>query len=145
MYKKKIFIAFEGIEGSGKTSHSLSLLKKIKSLKVPCVYLREPGGSKEAEIIRKHLASKDEDAYSISGHIGWGTQDAAVLPNSKYFTTPDYEGYAGNMQNHWGRNIFDAPAKYNGFAIKPWILFNSDIFVIALSGKKCLGSKILIN
>ena len=52
MYKKKIFIVFEGIEGSGKSSHSLSLVKKLKSLKVPCVYLREPGGTKEAECIR---------------------------------------------------------------------------------------------
>ena len=57
MYKK-IFIAFEGIDGSGKTMHSLAMAKKIKSLKIPCVYIREPGGSKEAESIRKFLLSK---------------------------------------------------------------------------------------
>ena len=55
MYKKKIFIVFEGIEGSGKSTHSLSLVKKIKSLKIPCIYLREPGGSREAEYIRNFL------------------------------------------------------------------------------------------
>ena len=55
MYKKNFFIVFEGIEGSGKTSHSLALVKKIKSLKIPCVYLREPGGSREAENIRNFL------------------------------------------------------------------------------------------
>ena len=46
MYKKKFFIVFEGIEGSGKSSHSLSLIKKLKSLKIPCVYLREPVAQK---------------------------------------------------------------------------------------------------
>ena len=55
MYKKRPFIVFEGIEGSGKSVHSLSLVRKLKSLKVPCIYLREPGGSKEAEHIRNFL------------------------------------------------------------------------------------------
>ena len=93
----------------------LEIREPVK-IKVKDGKIKSIEGGLEAGIIRKHLASKDEDAYSISGHIGWGTQDAAVLPNSKYFTTPDYEGYSGNMQNHWGKNIFDAPAKYNGFA-----------------------------
>ena len=64
MYKKKIFIVFEGIEGSGKTSHSLSLVKKLKSLKVPCVYLREPGGSKEAESIRNFILKKENTKFN---------------------------------------------------------------------------------
>ena len=63
MYKKKIFIVFEGIEGSGKSSHSLSLVKKLKSLKVPCVYLREPGGTKEAECIRNFLLKNENKKF----------------------------------------------------------------------------------
>ena len=55
MYKTKTFIVFEGIEGSGKSAHSLSLVKRLKSLKIPCLYLREPGGSTEAESIRSFL------------------------------------------------------------------------------------------
>jgi len=55
MYKRRPFIVFEGIEGSGKSIHSLSLVRKLKSLKVPCIYLREPGGSKEAEHIRNFI------------------------------------------------------------------------------------------
>lgn len=55
MHNKKLFIVFEGIEGSGKTVHSISLFKKLKLLKLPSIYLREPGGSKEAESIRKFL------------------------------------------------------------------------------------------
>ena len=64
MYKKKFFIVFEGIEGSGKSSHSLSLVKKLKSQKIPCVYLREPGGSKEAERIRNFLLKKENNKFN---------------------------------------------------------------------------------
>ena len=32
MYKTRTFIVFEGIEGSGKSTHALSLIKKLKSL-----------------------------------------------------------------------------------------------------------------
>ena len=64
MYKKKIFIVFEGIEGSGKSSHSLSLVKKLKSLKVSCVYLREPGGTKEAECIRNFLLKNENKKFN---------------------------------------------------------------------------------
>ena len=63
MYKKKFFIVFEGIEGSGKSSHSLSLVKKLKSLKVPCVYLREPGGTREAECIRNFLLKNENKKF----------------------------------------------------------------------------------
>ena len=64
MYKKKFFIVFEGIEGSGKSSHSLSLIKKLKSLKIPCVYLREPGGSKNAEYIRSFLLKNENKGFN---------------------------------------------------------------------------------
>ena len=64
MYKKKIFIVFEGIEGSGKSFHSLSLVKKLRSLNIPCVYLREPGGSKEAERIRNFLLKNENKKFN---------------------------------------------------------------------------------
>ena len=63
MYKTRTFIVFEGIEGSGKSTHALSLIKKLKSLKVPCVYLREPGGSKEAEDIRNFLLNNTNKTF----------------------------------------------------------------------------------
>ena len=64
MYKTLAFIVFEGIEGSGKSTHSLSLVKKLKSLKIPCVYLREPGGSKEAECIRNFLLKNENKKFN---------------------------------------------------------------------------------
>ena len=54
MYNKKsLFITFEGIEGSGKTYQSKKLFKKIKSMKLPVIYTREPGGTRTGEKIRK--------------------------------------------------------------------------------------------
>jgi dTMP kinase len=64
MYKKNFFIVFEGIEGSGKSSHSLSLTKKLKTLKIPCAYLREPGGSKEAEYIRSFMLKNKNKGFN---------------------------------------------------------------------------------
>ena len=54
MYKKKtLFVTFEGIEGSGKSYQSKKLFRKIKSMGLPTIYTREPGGTKGAEKIRE--------------------------------------------------------------------------------------------
>jgi len=50
---KKLIIAFEGIEGSGKSFHLKQVAKYLKSKKIKFLTLREPGGSKNAEKIRK--------------------------------------------------------------------------------------------
>ena len=50
---KKPIIVFEGIEGSGKTTHILNAVKFLKSKKIDFVKFREPGGSKNSEKIRK--------------------------------------------------------------------------------------------
>ena len=52
MYKKPI-IVFEGIEGSGKTFHIDNVSSYLKRKKIPFLKIREPGGSKNSEIIRK--------------------------------------------------------------------------------------------
>ena len=50
---KKLIIAFEGVEGSGKSFHLKQIAKYLKSKKIKFITLREPGGSKNAEKIRK--------------------------------------------------------------------------------------------
>ena len=50
---KKIVIAFEGIEGSGKTFHIDNVSKYLKRKKIPYIKIREPGGNKNSEKIRK--------------------------------------------------------------------------------------------
>ena len=50
---KKIVIAFEGIEGSGKTFHINNISKYLKKKKISHISLREPGGSNNSEKIRR--------------------------------------------------------------------------------------------
>ena len=55
---KKIIISFEGIEGSGKSYHLKNVSNYLKKKKVPHIKLREPGGSKNSEKIRKLILNK---------------------------------------------------------------------------------------
>ena len=50
---KKIVIVFEGVEGSGKTFHIKHVSNYLKKKKISHVSIREPGGSKNSEKIRK--------------------------------------------------------------------------------------------
>ena len=53
MFKKSLFIVFEGIEGSGKSYQARKLYKSLRKIKKNIILTREPGGTKGAEIIRK--------------------------------------------------------------------------------------------
>ena len=50
---KKLIITFEGIEGSGKSLHIQNTANYLKKRKISFIRIREPGGSKNAEKIRK--------------------------------------------------------------------------------------------
>ena len=55
---KKPVIVFEGIEGSGKTFHSKLVASYLKKNKVPFIKIREPGGNKNSERIRKLILDR---------------------------------------------------------------------------------------
>ena len=54
---KKPIIVFEGIEGTGKSHHISNVAKHLKKINKKFIHIREPGGSKNAEIIRKLILS----------------------------------------------------------------------------------------
>jgi len=54
---KKLIIVFEGIEGSGKSFHLNNVKKYLKTNNIKFISLREPGGSKGSEKIRKLILS----------------------------------------------------------------------------------------
>ena len=54
---KKLIITFEGVEGSGKSLHLKNISKYLKRKKIRFLSLREPGGSKTSEKIRKLILS----------------------------------------------------------------------------------------
>ena len=50
---KKLIIVFEGIEGTGKSHHINNVAKYLKKKNKKFIQIREPGGSKNSEKIRK--------------------------------------------------------------------------------------------
>jgi dTMP kinase len=58
--KKGIFITFEGIDFSGKTTQAGYLINLLKRNRLQYLFLREPGGTKLSEGIRRILLSKGE-------------------------------------------------------------------------------------
>ena len=60
MYKKPV-IVFEGIEGSGKTSHCNFVSNFLKKKGIDHLKIREPGGSKNSEKIRKLILDNKSD------------------------------------------------------------------------------------
>ena len=84
---KKPVIVFEGIEGSGKSYHINEVSRYLKKRKIDHIKIREPGGSKNSEIIRKlilsnkssfnketdlllYLASRSENITLLTKHYG---------------------------------------------------------------------------
>jgi len=58
---KKPVIVFEGIEGSGKTYHLNYISKYLKKKRISHIKLREPGGFKNSEKIRKLILSNNSN------------------------------------------------------------------------------------
>ena len=54
----KPVVVFEGIECSGKSLHVKNICNFLKKKGIPYICLREPGGSKNSEIIRKLILNK---------------------------------------------------------------------------------------
>ena len=66
MSKKKPLIVFEGIEGSGKTTLINFIANYLKKKKINFIKIREPGGNKNSEIIRKLILNKNNKFNSFT-------------------------------------------------------------------------------
>ncbi|OUX38468.1 MAG: dTMP kinase [Candidatus Pelagibacter sp. TMED273] len=65
MYKKPI-IVFEGIEGSGKSTHIKNVERYLLKKKANYIKLREPGGSRFSEKIRNLILNKNSNLDKIT-------------------------------------------------------------------------------
>jgi len=54
-----VFIAFEGIEGAGKTTQARELYKKLRLQGFPCLLVHEPGDTPLGEKLRRLLKKQD--------------------------------------------------------------------------------------
>lgn len=59
-----MFITFEGIDGSGKTTQAQYLKKSLENLGYKVILTKEPGGTKFGEKIRNILLTEEMDGYS---------------------------------------------------------------------------------
>tara|TARA_Y100001936_G_C15982209_1_gene617396 strand:- start:471 stop:1088 length:618 start_codon:yes stop_codon:yes gene_type:complete len=66
MSKKKPLIVFEGIEGSGKTTLINYVTKYFKKNNISFEKIREPGGNKNSEKIRKLILNKKNNFNSFT-------------------------------------------------------------------------------
>ncbi|MEO1240139.1 MAG: dTMP kinase [Pseudomonadota bacterium] len=66
---KGLFLTFEGIDGSGKSTQARRLADALGAQGCDVVLTREPGGSEGAELIRRLLVEGDPDRWSAETEI----------------------------------------------------------------------------
>ncbi len=108
---KKSIITFEGVEGSGKSLHLKNVASYLKKKNIPFIKLREPGGSKNSEKIRKlilnnrstldkktdlllYLAARNENIVSI---INKNYKKKVILIDRFTDSTIAYQHYGMNI------------------------------------------------
>lgn len=64
-----LFISFEGIDGSGKSTQARMLVDTLRRLGHDAIHTREPGGSVGAEEIRALVLQGDPDRWSAETEI----------------------------------------------------------------------------
>lgn len=69
MSGKGLFLSFEGIDGSGKSTQARMLADKLREMGHDVVLTREPGGSPGAEEIRALVLQGDPDRWSAETEI----------------------------------------------------------------------------
>ena len=69
MTKSGLFLTFEGIDGSGKSSQARLLADHLRGLGHDVVLTREPGGSAGAEEIRRLVLEGDPDRWSAETEL----------------------------------------------------------------------------
>ncbi|MCI0405188.1 MAG: dTMP kinase [candidate division Zixibacteria bacterium] len=64
-----VFVTFEGIDGSGKTTQAKLLFQTLKKEGWPVVLFREPGGTKVAEKLRRILLQEKSEPIAARAEI----------------------------------------------------------------------------
>ena len=116
----KRFITFEGGEGSGKSTQ-IKILKNKLSKKYKVITTREPGGTKEAELIRSLLVKGKSNKWSGTTEVLLNFTarkdhvDKIILPNLKNDkwvlcdrfsdSTLAYQGYGRNVSKNLIKNL----------------------------------------
>lgn len=134
-----MFISFEGIDYSGKSTQAMLLFKYLQSKKIKSLLVREPGGTKISEKIREILLNREHlEMLPLTEFFLFSASRAQLVnevikPNLKrgiivicdryYDSSSAYQGYGGKLDV---KKIFEV----NDFAttgLKPDHTFFIDI------------------
>ncbi len=137
--RKGFFISFEGGEGVGKSTQIDLLKKDLINKQFNVVSTREPGGTKEAEKLRKFLVTGDKKAWDpcsetlifnairrehINKIILPAIEDGAVVLCDRFIdSTIVYQGLVGNVSE---KDLLDLHRKYC-YDLYPDITFFLDL------------------
>lgn len=107
--KKGLFVTFEGIDGSGKTTQVQEFIRRLKEASLPFLLVREPGGTEIGEKIRDILLDKANSdifpitellLYSASRHqlirqsVLSALQNGEIVVLDRFFdSTTAYQGF----------------------------------------------------
>jgi len=109
---KGAFITFEGPEGCGKSTQAKLLYKHLLKLKLPAIYVREPGSTKVGEQIRNILLDRNNKlsdrtetllymaarSHIIDEIIAPALKEGKIVICDRFLdSTICYQGYAGNI------------------------------------------------
>ena len=146
-----MFITFEGIDGSGKSTQLKHTAEYLKSLGKEVVCLREPGGTEFSEQIREILLSVKNKINPVSELLLFEAARAdltqnIIIPSLKsgkfvlsdrfFDSTTAYQGYGRELDLH----TINTLNSFSSFAIEPDLTFYLKID-LALSHKRSKNRK----
>ena len=116
-----LFIVFEGIDGSGKTTQAELLAEKLTAIQQSNIIIREPGGTPLGESIRKELKSNPNlDPVTqlflfsacrtelIKDVINPNLEEGHIVICDRYiFSTIAYQGHAEGLNIAYIENMID--------------------------------------
>ena len=134
-----VFLAFEGVEGSGKSTQAERLSDRLKKLGVECILSREPGGTPIGERIRDILL--DPECGSMHGltelylYLASRNQHVRekVLPSLESGTTVILDRFAASSVayqghgRHIGARVVSRLNKLATAALKPDLTILVDV------------------
>jgi len=107
-----LFIVFEGIDGSGKTTQAKKLYHYLKEKNLKTVLTKEPGGTEEGKKIREILLNKDYSIPPIAELLLYEADRSIhinnfVKPklNNNFIVISDRYIYSTLAYQHFGRGI----------------------------------------
>lgn len=123
--RRGLFVTFEGIEGSGKTTQIAILSERIAACGVACLVTREPGGTPLGRSLRKVLLDADGESIVPAAEMALYVADRAqhlvevlepalasgrvVLCDRYLDATLAYQGYGRGLDVDWIRSLHRTP------------------------------------